>query len=317
MMISGASFLVQAFHDFYEEILRLKAKALRASDQDDVEEQIAHNLLGEGEDGETSLQSDDDNITQALEKKEDDGGAQKSLTPANQPVPANGSQGQQSTINPADASAMLFQNIQRRLRIFLEEIALQASYQLGEYAQTNFKEAHYIMAAMADEVFLNLNWPGRVMWRKNLMESQLFQSQTAGELLFERLDKLLEIADPSRVDLAMVYLEAISLGFRGKYRGQDSDPKIDFYKKQLFHFINRRDSDLYSPGRRTLINAPYDYNISLPPSKGLPDVRSWVLTFFGVAITYLFVTYILWYRVVSDLNEALEYILEQAKAMPL
>ena len=287
MSIPASSFIVTSFQLFYEEVLRLKERALRESDDHDVEDDIA-DLANENEE-------DQDQDT--------DGASDNAVLAANDAV--------------ADAKDISFQNIQRKLRIYLEEQSLKASYQLGDLAQANFKEAYYIMAAMADEVFLNFNWPGRIKWRKNLLESQLFQSQSAGDLLFQRLDALLEVADPARVDLAVVYLQAISLGFRGKYRDQNSDEKISYYKKQLFNFVNRKDSDLYTPGRLRLLNAPYEHNVTLPPTKGLPDIRTWVMIFSGVALTYLFVTYVLWYRVVSDLNEALEYILEQARSMPL
>ena len=52
----------------------------------------------------------------------------------------------------------------------------------------NYLDAQYVMAATADEVFLNIPWDGRPYWTDNLLESSLFESHVAGERLFRKLD---------------------------------------------------------------------------------------------------------------------------------
>ena len=43
----------------------------------------------------------------------------------------------------------------------------------GEYASALYRRAQYVMAALADETFLYLDWPGRDAWRANLLEFKL------------------------------------------------------------------------------------------------------------------------------------------------
>src|SRR5215207_2820442 len=75
----------------------------------------------------------------------------------------------------------------RTLLALLERQALDASRSGGDFALEVYRRAQYAMAALADEVFLHLDWPGREAWRSNLLESRLFSSHRAGEELFERI----------------------------------------------------------------------------------------------------------------------------------
>lgn len=294
MNFIAPTFLSETFQNFYEEILRQKEKALRESDNQDV---VVLSNYAKKDTANDNEDSEEDLSTESLEEDLD----------LQQVVTSNNNL----------SNIELCQNIQRRLRIYLEEQALKVTYQLGEYAQSNFKEAMYLMTIMADEVFLTLDWPGQSYWKKNLLETQLFQTQVAGDMFFERLETLLNSHNPVKHDIGTIYLLVLSLGFRGKFRDRDDEGKIDWYKKQLFHLINHRKSDLYQPGRKHLVNAVYEHNVSLPVSKGLPDVRSWVYTILGVAGVYLFVTYVLWYKVVRDIDEALQFIFDQARMLPL
>lgn len=285
------SVLTTVFQSFYEEILRQKERALR-------ETEVGLQLL-----------------TPALVK---DRFANDSMNETPQDLDNENTE-EDEDLNSIDEgnNRALCNTIQRHLRIFMEEHSLKINYQLGEFGRSNFKEAMYIMAAMADEVFLTLGWPGRNIWQKNLLETQFFQTQIAGELFFDRLDALLASPDSVKNELAMLYLLSLSLGFRGKYSQHDDLGKIQWYKKQLFHMLNHHTSDLYQPGRKHMANAPYEHNFTLPPAKSLPDVRSWVFTMGGVVGMYFFVTYILWYKVVRDIDEALQFIFEQARMLPL
>jgi type VI secretion system protein ImpK len=280
-------YLVQSFQSFYEELLRQKERALRESEGEHVKLEIAQTKSGD--------------VIEELVVTDDEDQAEKDI-----PITTT-----------FEANLELAQNIQRRLRILLEEQALKSAHHLGDFAQSHFKEAQYLMVAIADEVFLTLNWPGQRHWERHLLETQLFQSQVAGESFFDKLDFIISNPDPMKAELAILYLYCLSLGFKGKYRGIDDQEKIQWYKKQLFTLINHRDTDLFLPGRKYLFNNLYDYTLSAPPTKGLPDVKSWVITFVGVATVYLFITYVLWYKIVRDLDDALQLIFDQARMLPL
>lgn len=99
------------------------------------------------------------------------------------------------------------------------------------------REVRYLMAALADEVFLNLDWPGAATWGQHLLEHRLFESHVAGERVFERLDALLQRRDPLTRELAGTYLLALGAGFEGKFRGRDASAVLRDYRLRLFEFI--------------------------------------------------------------------------------
>src|SRR3954470_14092501 len=132
----------------------------------------------------------------------------------------------------------------QQLLTLLERQAFEAGQTGGAFAFEIYREAQYVMAALADEVFLKLNWEGKASWP--LLESRLFQTHYAGEAVFQRIERLLQRRDPFYVDLAAVYFVALSLGFKGKYRDDDSHGRLPLYRSQLFAMIYHRNPQLYT-----------------------------------------------------------------------
>ncbi len=208
-------------------------------------------------------------------------------------------------------------DIQKKLRTLLQDQALKMEHSVGVGNSIYFRDAQYVMVALADEIFLNLKWPGIKNWEKHLLEAQLFQTQIAGELFFKKLDALLESADPMREELASLYFMALSLGFRGQYYHVDDHQKIKHYLDHLYRLVQHRPSTLFHPGRSQLIHQCYDYTLTEPPGRGLPDNRLWALTLGGIFVFYIFVTYVVWYKLASEVHEALNLIFEQTRQNPL
>ena len=58
-------------------------------------------------------------------------------------------------------------SMQKKLKTILQEQQIRVSNQAGDYALKSYQEALYIMAALADEVFLSLDWFGKKTWKEN------------------------------------------------------------------------------------------------------------------------------------------------------
>lgn len=211
----------------------------------------------------------------------------------------------------------LTDRIQAKFRQLFERFSLSAQNQLGEFAISHFQEALYVMASLVDEVFLAFSWPGQARWEDHLLEAQIFHTQVAGEQFYKKLDGLIEANDPIRNDLAIIYLMALSLGFRGQYRGENDSGKIAWYRDQLYALVNRHGVTLYHPGRERLIPALYEYNVTATPGKGLPDLRTWFMAFGTLFLIYLFVASMVWYNIVRDLDGVIGQILGQAQKLGL
>ncbi len=133
-----------------------------------------------------------------------------------------------------------------------------------------FEEARYVMVAVADEMFLDLNWPDREAWGDHLLEEQLVGSQAAGDLLFVRLEQLLALNGPVYEDLAKVYLTALALGFRGRYRAGDPHGELEIFRRRLYAYIFKREPD---PGSRTLFPQNHEVVYREEKPRHLPTVQ--------------------------------------------
>ena len=125
----------------------------------------------------------------------------------------------------------------------------------GDYAAEMYRRAQYVMAALADEIFLYLDWPGREAWRSDLLEYRLFRSYRAGEEVFRQISAILRTRDPVDADLAKVMLLALGLGFRGQLRGPAGEPQIAAFRRQLYTFITHREAGSPHPPHSLLPEA--------------------------------------------------------------
>ena len=165
----------------------------------------------------------------------------------------------------------------------------------------NYFEAQYVMAAFADDIFIHLDWEGKRAWTSNLIESTLFQSHVAGELFFDKLDRLLRDRDPADRTLAAIYLSALSLGFRGKYHGLNDHGKVRRYRHELFAFVFRQPPDLTSEAKVAFPDS-YVSNLRKEKRKKLTNTKVWLAVLGFVVVIYLGVSYGVWRSLTSRLE---------------
>ncbi len=82
--------------------------------------------------------------------------------------------------------------------------------------EQDMNDVKYALAAFADEVIFDSQWPGRTQWLNNPLQLQFFQENTAGDGFFSRLDAL--HAARGRDHVTQVYFLCLALGFKGKFR---------------------------------------------------------------------------------------------------
>ena len=178
----------------------------------------------------------------------------------------------------------------------------------------NYFEAQYVMAAFADDIFINLDWEGKHAWTSNLLETTLFRSHVAGEMFFEKLDRLLRDRDPADRSLAAVYLNALSLGFRGKYYGVNDHGKLRRYRHELYAFIFRQPADLLNESKVAFPDS-YVNNVKKEKSRKLMNPRVWVALLGVVLVAYLAVSHGLWMKLTARIEQANQQIVELEKRL--
>lgn len=224
------------------------------------------------------------------------------------PVAAEGG-GQLAPSGEVKASTFVWQ----RLVSLFERQEAQAWRHGGTYGAEFYKQAQYVMVALADEIFLNTEWEGRRFWVSNLLESKIFRTHVAGELFFQRLDRLLVERDPVSRNLAAVYLMALSLGFRGKWRDRDDGGRLERYRRQLFHFVFRREPGLEDESRR-IFPETYYHTVRDETKRRLPNPRSWIILLCAVVLAYVALTHGIWVKLTGRLfqvNESIERTVDE------
>jgi len=76
-------------------------------------------------------------------------------------------------------------------------------------------DARYAMVALIDETVLASDWPDADEWRDKPLAIKEFQDANAGEVFFDKLDRLARGEDQEVLEM---YYTCLCAGFRGKHR---------------------------------------------------------------------------------------------------
>lgn len=183
----------------------------------------------------------------------------------------------------------------------------------GPVAAQVHREARFVMAALADEIFVHEDWDGARYWLTHLLETRLFHTHSAGEVFFIKISALLSRNDPADDHLAVIYLMALALGFRGKYNG---DPEGD---KILLHLRNRLYEVIRSRQPRFFIDAAHLFpdaylsTVNEGVVRYLPRPGRWLAIAGGVVVFWFFVAWGVWAVVSSPVSSKLAEIEARSK----
>lgn len=205
--------------------------------------------------------------------------------------------GQYSRLIPGVDNILKDSDLAQAVSSYLKSILHEQYKHLAENGTQieieSYKQAQYVMAALADEIFiLELNWTGQEDWGNCLLEAGLFNTQSAGQSFFIKLDALLnDRTNASYEELAAVYLLAIRLGFSGQYRGEQGRVHLENYCQKLYRLIGNREN---KATRSTLFTQAYRYVLSQAIGERLAPLRFWYIAIAGITVLYLIVTYAAW-----------------------
>jgi type VI secretion system protein ImpK len=198
----------------------------------------------------------------------------------------------------------------RRVLSILERQEAEAVRQGGVLAVEHYKRGQYAMAALADEIFLNLDWPGREAWRQNLVEAKLFGTHRAGETMFEKIDELLRDRDSGsgNAEIARVFLSVLALGFQGKFRGRpDGEQEVETIRRRLYRFVYGHDPRIVR-GREVLVPQTYAPTLQRPRVE-LPYLKPWIWALAAITVLWLVGSHLIWTRAVTQISPLVDKIL--------
>jgi type VI secretion system protein ImpK len=178
------------------------------------------------------------------------------------------------------------------------------SYVAGSvYYDVQF-ELVYIMAALADEIFLQLEWSGKAYWLDHLMEQHLFHTQIAGQEIFRRIDEVVDRQAFGAGELAAVYLIALALGFKGKYYRHEDRKTLEDYRKKLLHRVLWSNPELQQ-GSQQMFPEAYQHTVLDGAPVKLPEPRTWWLVVAGIVAAWLILSTIAWVQLTRPTRDRL------------
>ncbi len=216
---------------------------------------------------------------------------------------------------PSSAGSAGIRRIQDRFIAVLDDQRRQARW-LGARDRAALEEAQYVMVALADEVLLRTEWPGRSAWRDDLLEMRVFGTHVAGERVFERAEALLRAERGYAQAMAEVYLLAISLGFEGRYRASPERGRLDELAAQLLALKGPR---LRGTGSDHILPRAYASSVEGDAAVHLPRTRMWMTVLALSVVFYAVVTTLAWRDVsqpLRDIEQRLRDVVTSVKPPP-
>ena len=196
------------------------------------------------------------------------------------------------------------EEVRQSLLALLEQQSQRSSELGGALGLGLYREAQYVMTALADEIFLNARWSERNRWP--LLEQEIFQTHASGDLFFHKLDRLIANQSAGSNDLAMIYFQALALDFRGRYRGSDPNRHLERYRRQLYHRIFREAPEVAS--REPIFLGTYDANVIDEQDRRLPSPHLWWLVLAAVCVLWIFGSTLLWRSLTGDIKMQIQQI---------
>ena len=237
--------------------------------------------------------------------------ATSSTTPA--PSSQSSATAPDDTIAAAESALQAVEQQQDSFRLIHHSISMLLKALMDSEKASSFhkstKEIIYAMTAIADEVFLNMDWNGKRYWEENMLETKFFGSQIAGDEIFNRIDKLISEKEPLGTEKAEIYLDMLSLGFKGKFRGIDEETtEINMYRRKLFDFITKRDREAIITAEYRIFQKEYTFTMPTVRRKLLPDGA--IVTYLSIFFLFMFlsVSTMVWLIETRDLHRLLNEI---------
>ncbi|MFN8720040.1 MAG: DotU family type IV/VI secretion system protein [Rhodospirillales bacterium] len=199
----------------------------------------------------------------------------------------------------------------------LEEI-LRSQWELARRRSSDrelamLREAQYVMSALADDLFLHdVEWKGRAAWSADLLEGRMFGTRVAGEKLFENATRIAQARDRSETGLAPVYLLALGLGFKGRYRRPDGHGPLEAHARALSEVAPGRPADPALGGRPLVPGAVSNVVAGIGQRRTWSFV-AWPAVAGGIAAAFVVVSSIVWFNMTGDLSAAADAVIQAAR----
>lgn len=223
--------------------------------------------------------------------------------------------GAENDADMAPESIEAVEKIQTFVLDLLKSQSIDAARFAGDFGQQEYQEAQFAMVALADEIFLQINWPGKIIWQERLLEEKVYQTHQAGETIFQKIEQFIKIRDPSRTEIALIYLYLLGLGFQGQYRGTTEASVIAHYKFELFNFAFKR-APAMKDSSSLLCEQAYNYTVDESKVIYFNEYKPALIWFAVSCLLMFFISYGVWRNETSQLYHGAQSIITMSTTAP-
>ncbi len=172
----------------------------------------------------------------------------------------------------------------------------------------------YVLACYADEALLHLvRWPGAALWSGMLLERALYGTEIAGERLLETAERMVDLVEPARRDVAAALFLAIAAGFRGGRRGKADDAVIERLRQGLFDIAMDRPAPERLELRRRFAQAT-DHTVSAPRRPPSRAVQRAAAALALVVAGWLVAGHLLWHSTHVDMVRLADQVIAASRS---
>lgn len=142
------------------------------------------------------------------------------------------------------------------------DTAIHAARRTGHdagYDNADIEEALFAVLALADEVALSVEWPGRAQWPRQLLQKRYFSVVNAGVAFYTKLDAL----NALQMQVREVYFLCLCLGFAGRYGYDRNQKALTDIKQENLKLLLQGEDGLSSEAGKLLF--PDGYGAALQP----------------------------------------------------
>jgi type IV/VI secretion system ImpK/VasF family protein len=192
-----------------------------------------------------------------------------------------------------------------QLQVATRKLARDAMAWTGAAGEADIAAAQYAYVALLDELLLFSAWPGASAWETQPLEARIFGTRAAGERVPTAIEALLAQRDPAQRDLANVYLACLTLGFKGRLRGEAGALRHDQLRHALFAFAMQRDPEPERLGARLERTALTPGEVR-PLGQMFPDRARLALLVGGGCAVLIAISELLWVYATAPVRPALD-----------
>lgn len=169
-----------------------------------------------------------------------------------------------------------YEQVRRDITTLLEQQKAAAKRQ-GMLEQ-DFQDACFAVIAWVDETILKLStWQHHSTWNAFPLQQEYYQIRTAGEDLFERLERL----RPDQREVREVYYLCLGLGFNGQYfLGLEDELKLNQIRHEQARHLTRPVENVQDIDK--IVSQPYE--VKPPPPRPIRRPLTHLLPQIGLAL---------------------------------